>query len=342
MKTLTNESGSVIVFITFMIVLLMIMVGFGLDTGMMTYTRNSGQSAIDAAALSAVAGLPEAQRTSSDTPVTNRATAYNSQNNYVTSNQNPIASTNVSYVSYDFTTNSITYGVTRAAANGVRVAMETANDDPLKPPAFLTPLLRLMGQSASSSNSVSVSAVATIQARPAIPIALWSTQCGTGNPLQTDVQIEMQHPDQSDAGENACWTTFFDCSSGAPDIKGGFTTASTCSGSAIDGNLKIGSLICQNKGQVNTVLSAAQDFFLDTPANNGQWFIIPVLSGSGNCSPDNPTGVVDFAKIKVTSIDKTGNPKYIKADIQCGQSLNSLQSSLCFSHRLVRESTKGY
>jgi Flp pilus assembly protein TadG len=342
MQNLTNEQGSVLVFITLMIVILMVMVGFGLDTGFMTYTRNTGQSALDAAALSAVSGLPDARRTNSDAPVNNRAVVYNSDNNYVTSNQNPIASTNVSYVTYDFSTGAIAYGVSRNAANGVRVAMESANNDPLQAPAFLTPLLKLMGKSASASNPVSVSAVATIQARPAIPIALWETQCGVGNPPQTDVKIEMQHPDQTDTGENACWTTFFDCSSGAPDIKGGFTTASTCSGSGIDGNITIGSLICQNKGQVNTVLGAAQDFFLDTPANFGQWWIIPVLSGGGNCSPTNPTAVKDFAKIRVTKVDKTGNPKYIQADIQCGQSLNALDESLCFSHRLVREPTKGY
>jgi len=339
---LTNDRGSVLVFITFMIVILMVMVGMGLDTGYMSYSRNTGQGAVDAAALAAVSGLPDAKRLNSDAPVNNRAAAYTGANSYTGSNTNAIGSANVTYVHYDFATNTITdYNATRASANGVRVAMETANGHPVQSPAFLTPLLRLIGNSASSANNVNVSAVATIQARPAIPIALWQTQGGDGNPPQTNVKIEMQHPDQNDAGENACWTTFFDCSSGAPDIKGGFTTASTCSGAGIDGNLTLGSLICQNKGQVNTVLGAAQDFFLDNADNNGKWFIIPVLSGGGNCSPTNPTAVVDFAKIKVTAIDKTGNPKYIKADLQCGQSLDSTESSLCFSHRLVREKEPG-
>ena len=59
MKTLKNERGSVLVFITLMIVLLMIMVGMGLDTGHLTYTRAQGQAAVEAAAaLSAVTGLP--------------------------------------------------------------------------------------------------------------------------------------------------------------------------------------------------------------------------------------------------------------------------------------------
>jgi Flp pilus assembly protein TadG len=333
-----------------MIVVLMVMVGIGLDTGHMTYSRNTAQGAVDAAALAAVSGLPEAKSTNSDAPVNNRAAAYTGTNTYTGSNTNAIGSANVTYVQYDYASNTITdYNASRANANGVRVAMETANGRPVQSPAFLTPLLRLMGNSASSANNVSVSAVATIQTRPAIPIALWETKCGTkvgtppAYPLQPNVKIEMQHPDQNDAtGENACWTTFFDCSSGAPDIKAGFVTAGTCSGSSIDGNVGLGSMICQNRGQVNTVLGGAEDFFLKTPSNVGKWFIIPVLSGGGNCAPDNPTGIVDFAKIKVSAIDKTGNPKYIVADIQCGQSLDSTESSLCFTHRLVREPGKGY
>jgi Flp pilus assembly protein TadG len=347
MKNLTNDRGSVIVFITLMIVVLMVMVGIGLDTGYMTYSRNTSQGAVDAAALAAVSALP----TRNPATVQARAALYNSNNTFTGSGSNQIGATNVSYVSYDYISNTITdYNAPIATANGVRVALETANGRPVQSPAFLTPLLRLMGNSASSPNNVNVSAVATIQTRPAIPIALWQTKCGTGvgtppvYPLQTNVKIQMQHPsndNQDPAGENACWTTFFDCSSGAPNIREGFTTASTCSGSAIDGNISIGSMICQNRGQVNTVMGEVQDFFLDTPSNVNKWFVIPVLSGGGNCAPDNPTGVVDFAKIRVTAVDKTGNPKYIKADIQCGQSLDS-DSSVCFTHRLVREPGKGY
>ena len=58
MSRANNEKGGVIVFMTFMIVLLMIMVGMGLDTGYLTYTRSQGQAAVDAAALAAVSGLP--------------------------------------------------------------------------------------------------------------------------------------------------------------------------------------------------------------------------------------------------------------------------------------------
>jgi len=317
-----------------MIVLLLVMVGIGLDTGYMTYSRNTGQAAVDAAALAAVSGLPSARATGSDTPVTSRATAFTA-NNYTGSGSNPIGSANVSYVQYDFTSNRIlNYGVTRDVANGVRVALEDSSA--VRPPSFLTPLLNLMGISTPGSHAVNVSAVATITARPAIPIALWSSRCAAGNPVQSAVKIEMQHPDQNDSGENSCWTTFFDCSSGAPDIKAGFQTASTCSGATIDGNITLGSMICQNKGQVNTVMKTAEDFFMDK-AVAGNWWIIPVIKGTGNCDAKDPSKVVDFAKIQVTKVDRTGSPKYIVANLQCGQSLNALDESFCFTHRLVRE-----
>src|SRR5678815_1705390 len=125
MTTLKNQHGSVLVFVTLMIVILMVMVGLGLDTGQMTYVRNQGQAAVDAAALAAISGLPQAQATGNPSEVVNRAAAYNSTNNYVESPTNQIGSSNVSYVKYDFATNTITnYNEPMMSANGVRVALE--------------------------------------------------------------------------------------------------------------------------------------------------------------------------------------------------------------------------
>src|SRR5688572_15890024 len=330
MSSVTNDKGSVLVFMTLMIVLLMIMVGMGLDTGQLTYSRTTGQAAVDAAALSAVSALPSRI----DADVKTRAGAFASNNNYVDSPNNQIQGKNVSYVKYDFDTNQITnYSEPIATANGVRVALEAGSA--IKTPAFLTPLLKLFGSSAPGSNNVNVSAVSVITSKPSIPIALWSGMC-PANGVEYNVKIQMQHPDQkADGNENSCWTTFFDCSSGAPDIKAGFTTAGSCSGSALYGNLALGSMICQNKGQVNSVLQEAKDFFA---ANPNRWWVVPVLTGSGNCDPDNPTGVVNFAKIYPTDVVTTGNPKYIQAKVECGPELiNDPELSLCFSHRLVRQ-----
>ena len=336
MPSLSNEKGSVLVFMTLMIVLLMIMVGMGLDTGQLTYSRSTGQAAVDAAALSAVSALPS--RIAAD--VETRAAAFASNNNYVNSPNNMIGSTNVSYIQYDFTTNQITnYSAPIATANGVRVALEQATNSAIATPSFLTPLFHLFGSSAPGANNVNVSAVSVITSRPSIPIALWSGMCPQ-NGVEYLRQIQMQHPDQKDGNENSCWTTFFDCSSGAPDIKAGFTTAGSCSGSGFAGNLALGSMICQNRGQVNSVLQAAKDFFAAHP---NRWWVVPVLSGGGNCDPDNPTGIVNFAKIWPISIVTTGNPKYIEAKVECGPELiHDLETSLCHSHRLVREPGKGY
>jgi Flp pilus assembly protein TadG len=344
MQTVRDEQGSVLVFVTLMIVILLVMVGMGLDTGQITYTRNMGQAAVDTAALAAVSGLPARD----DAQVKARARGFNATNNYTNSAADAIKDADVTYVKYDFASNTITnYSEPIATANGVRVSRESGHG--ITTPVFLTPLMNLLGITTAGTQTVNVSAVATITSRPAIPIAIWTNQCGPAPtnptdpwPVQPNVQIEMQHPDQSDSAENSCWTTFFDCSSGSPDIKAGFTAATGCSGKSLDGNLAKGSFICNNKGQVNSVMKAAQDFFLDTPANVGKWWIIPVINGTKNCSPTNPTEVVDFAKIKVTAIQDTKSPKFIQADVQCGLSLDALDVSLCFNHRLVREKGKNY
>ena len=57
MGKLRNDKGSVLVFVTLMVVVLLIMVGMGLDTGSLTFSRSMGQRAVDMAALAAAAGL---------------------------------------------------------------------------------------------------------------------------------------------------------------------------------------------------------------------------------------------------------------------------------------------
>jgi Flp pilus assembly protein TadG len=336
MQAVRNERGSVIVFVTLIIVLLLVMVGLGLDTGQLTYVRNQGQAAVDAAVLAAVSGLPSRD----DDQIKSRAAGFNSTNDYVESPTNQIGSANVSYIQYDFNTNTITdYAAPIATANGVRVALEQANGGGITTPMFLTPLLNFLGFSAPGTKDVNVSAVSVISTQPAIPIALWSGLCaGSG----TDVIIKMQHPDQkSDGGENACWTSFLDCPSGAPDIKAGFETAGSCSGNAISGKIHLDTPICLNKGQVNSVLGTAEQFFMvDHPY---RWWLVPVIEGGGNCAPSNPSKITNWAKIYPKEVVKTGDPKYIRADVVCGPELiyQDLESSLCFSHKLVREPSKG-
>lgn len=339
MSSVKNEKGSVLVFITLMIVLLMIMVGMGLDTGELVYTRSTGQAAVDAAALSAVTALPAAIAKSDDSQVKSRAAAFASTNNYTGSSKNQIGDANVSYVKYDFLNNKVTdYNVALASASGVRVALEA--DSAMKTPAFLTPLMKLFGSNsaASGSNNVSVSAVSVITARASIPIALWSSQCGLPvTAKKSDVQIKMQPP----GSETACWTTYLDKSSGSPDIKALFDASGSCSDLPI-GDVDIGIPIYENKGGVTSVFDTAQSFFED-PLHTGRCWLLPVITPpvGGNCNIKDPTPIVDWAQLCYTKTVVEGKDKYIQGDITCGKSLNNTPDSLCYSNRLVREPNKG-
>jgi len=340
--SMNNQRGSVLIWMTLMIVLLMVMVGMGLDTGQITYARNQAQSAVDAAALAAVSGLPSSQIAGNTTEIQNRATAFNSKNDYVSSGSDGIKSSDVSLIHYDFTKNTIdSYNEPLATANGVRVARSADTNHPVTTPVFLTPLMNLLGISTPGTQQVNVSAVSTIRSEPAIPIALWGGLCGPNGTEVDDVQIKMQHPTKTGLGENACWTTFFDCSSGASDIKALFDVSDSCSGKA-PGDVEIGSQICQNRGQVNSTLQRADNFFMKEHPNS--WWLVPVIGGGGNCDPSNPAKVTNWAKIYPTSVDDKGNPKSITANIVCDPNLrNSLiNTNLCYSHRLVREPNKGY
>ncbi|HEY7217389.1 MAG TPA: pilus assembly protein TadG-related protein [Candidatus Binatia bacterium] len=333
MSSSSNDKGSVLVFVTLMIVLLMIMVGMGLDTGELVYTRSTGQAAVDAAALSAITALPAARAANDPSLVENRAAAFVSKNDYTGSSKNPITKTNVSYVQYDFATNKVTnYGVAMGVANGVRVALEQSAGTAMATPAFLTPLFNLFGASAPGSNNVSVSAVSVMTGIPSIPIAMWSQLC-SGSSTVPDVLLAQQNP----GSENSCWTTYLDKSSGGSDIKALFQASQECTGLPV-GNVDIGIAIYENKGQVASVYDTAKNFFEAYP---GRCWTIPVITGAGNCNAKDPTPIVDWAKMCYKGINKNGAHSWIKADITCHQDINQTTDLLCFSNRLVREPAKG-
>lgn len=131
MRLLKNEQGYVLIFATLMFVLLLIIVGMGLDTGHLAYVRSQGQPAVDAAALAAASAVPSGNWST----VTDRAAKFNpggtnpgTGNNYVDSPNNEIDHKNVTLVKYDNTTGGLTTsGVNITNANGARVALENKN-----------------------------------------------------------------------------------------------------------------------------------------------------------------------------------------------------------------------
>src|SRR5213594_911999 len=111
MQPIKNEQGYVMVFATLMIVLLLIMVGMGLDTGHLAYIRSQGQPAVDAAALAAASAIPSGNKPT----VEDQAAQFNSGgttpgpgNNYVDSPNNQIRRKNVTLIHYDPATRTIT------------------------------------------------------------------------------------------------------------------------------------------------------------------------------------------------------------------------------------------
>ena len=342
MGSVNNEKGAVLVFITLMIVLLMVMVGMGLDTGQLTYTRSQGQAAVDAATLSAVSGLPMG-----DAQVKERVKAFNSNNDYLNSPNNPIKDSNITYVQYDSATGAITSLPDITGANGVRVALETTNPytsvvagTAMQSPVFLTPLMRLFGQSSAPSKvAVSVSAVAAMRARPSIPIAVYSSVCN-GSTTVPDVELVAY----AATSDNSCWTTYWTPPVNDPTVEAKFTNTKTCSnlGGMGNGPIQLGN------GVTTPVYGEAESLF---SADWKKCWMVPVVPTGSSCNRQD--NIVDWAKIcptqviypgggggKTTCPDGSSN-KCIIASVTCGQSLYRTTDTLCFSSRLVREPKSG-
>jgi Flp pilus assembly protein TadG len=334
MSSIRNEDGSVLVFMTLMIVLLMIMVGMGLDTGQLTYTRATGQGAVDAAALSAVSAIP----TSDINQVRTRATAFATANTHLDSAKNPITGAHVTLMKYDFATGNLVAEPDITLANAARVALETKNpydagatNSPMKSPLFLTPLFNLFGINMGKTADVSVSAVAVATAIPTLPIVVYDSQCNL-NPIKIRAT--------SDPLETGCWTTFFDSSTSKPDVVGLMKATATCDG--ISQGVRKGDIIHLNDGTQKPDYDAADDLF---KAFTGQCWIVPVVKAPLSTAKSNNCGgweeIVDFAKICPTEVVSTKSPKYIQANITCGQDPNTSRDALCFASRLVRDKASG-
>ena len=285
MHATDNERGTVLIFVTLSIVLLLIMVGMGLDTGHLVYIRAQGQAAVDAAALSAASAIP----TGSNTEVNSRAAAFNSKNNYAGSSKNLITGGNINYVQYSPTDGSITTsGVTIANANGVRVALETKNPHTGTSPAtamisqlFLMPLLNLFGGQANDTANLSVSAVAVVKAAAGLPIAIEAARCTASNPqklLQT-----------SSKADNSGYTTYWIDSSSATEIKALLKSSSTCGGGMPA--VGVGFPTQLNNGQITSVYSDFEDVF---KAHPGDCYLIPVVRDGSKWNQTEP--IIDFAK----------------------------------------------
>jgi Flp pilus assembly protein TadG len=341
MKSHNSERGSVIVFITLMIVLLLIMVGLGLDTGQLTYSRSQGQAAVDAAALAAVSGLP----TGSSSQVDQRVAAFNSNNDYVNKASNLIGGANITYVQYDATTGAINNlpGITNA--NGVRVALEEKNPYTgttpgrgISTPAFLSPIMNLFGQTVSATTNVNVSAVAVLRALPSIPIAIKEGVCN-GSTTVSNVKIR-----EKGGPDNSCWTTYMDSASSDAEkrVRDLFEASTSCSGlPANSERITIDTPIELNANTERSTYEKANELF--RVSNRDACWIVPVISSTASCT-GSPSKIHDWARICPTDVVGEGesdSERYIKVNLTCRQEIFRAEDNLCFSPRLVRDTKSG-
>lgn len=380
MKPIRDEKGSVLVFVTLMIVLLMIMVGLGLDTGHLAYVRSQGQPAVDAAALAAASAIP----TGSPDTVYERVKQLNfvkgtndGGNAYLDSPNNLIDAKNVTLINYNGATGDITAAtgtssVSTGNANGVRVALEATNPyggtvgAAMKSPLFLTPLFNLFGQTVSGTQNVSVSAVAVIQATPGMPIAIagcapTSAGCtgGTGTAADPYTNCKLLQVDSSNNGtdpendwdngkfQDSGWTTFNVPSANAPAIKALVGNSSTC-GNIPPVNIGAG-CIYLNNGQITPILTEFEKVYkhngdqlsgASTAPYPNDWGILPVVSPSIG-NFNQCEPVISFAKFGIRDVVQNGSDKYLLGDLICNWSINNVGGTGCYTTRLVRDKKSG-
>ena len=342
MHSVKNERGSVLIFATLIIVLLLIMVGMGLDTGHLAYVRSQGQPAVDAAALAAAAAIP----TGNLTTVTDQAAKLNpgggnpgTGNNYMDSSNNKIAPNNVTLVHYDNVTGSITTsGVTidpsapqNVRANGVRVALE--NNNPyggtagaaMKSPLFLTPLFNLFGQTANATADVSTSAVAVIRALPGLPIVVTDSLCGGKT-----VTLDFQTGGSSTAG----WETYYIDNASTSQVRDLWAALPFCSGQPV---VDIG--YCGNvaNGVNQTIVDATLKPMFQ--ANPNDCYLIPVVKTGGNFNQcQTIKDWASFCPDKTNPFPSTGK---LQGTVTCGQSTWTSRDTKCYVPFLVRDTKSG-
>jgi len=368
MNKLTNDAGSVLVFITLMIVLLMVMVGMGLDTGYLTFSRSMGQRAVDMAALAGAAGLAKGDATAIQSNI-QQIMVTGTTNDYVGRSKNVIDPTvngnNVTLMTYDFTANKITGTTTDITkANGVRVALETTNpwtktssNSAVSTPAFLTPLINLFGggASAAGANNVNVSAVAVAAAQPGLPIALGVSDADICSWVGTNAQIPFDQSTSSKANSpnNSGWTTYLDQSVSKTDIVAAIHQIAACQGT---GAVGIGTDICLNNGVQAPDIRAFEELIGTNSDGTQKCYLAPVVDPTSvfnNCNtpirnyalicPLAVCGPGINGSVNQSMCDPAAKNKYILAKVKrCGiTDPNENGLGQCYSLKLVREPSVG-
>jgi hypothetical protein len=195
-------------------------------------------------------------------------------------------------------------------------------------PLFLTPLIRLFGQTVNATENVSVSAVAVLKASPGLPLAIEQARCGQPNPQKL---IQAGNPKDDNSG----YTTYSVQNASATQIRALLKRARTCGIPA----MAAGSPIQLNNGAIPAVYSDFQNVF---QANPGKCYLIPVVRTGSKWNQSEK--IVDFAKFcpdPNQPVVQNGNEKYIQGNVTCGQNPYNATGLSCYAPTLVRDVKSG-
>lgn len=349
MNQLRDQNGSVLVFITLMIVLLLVMVGLGLDTGQLAYTRGTAQPALDAAALAAASGIP----TGSEIEVRNRATFFNSTNTFTGSATTAIAQANVTLMKFtlanpaDSTNKNYTLAqaASIATANAARVALETNNpydagatNTPIKSPLFLTPLFNLLGASTQGTQNVSVSAVAVSTGMVGLPMAVEQARCAGPNPTKLLQSSSSEENKGKAFNDTSGYTTYWINATNPGTIQEFLRVSDDCSGGLA---ALSGAGFCTNLNN-GAIVSVYDDFENLFRANPGKCFLIPVVpNGSDWQRCQNIMYFGTWCPDPSTPTVKNGNDRYLLGNLTCPTDPTAATNLKCYTQVLVRDKASG-
>ena len=354
MKNLENESGAVLVFVTLVVVLLLILVGMGLDTGHLTFVRSQGQRAVDAAALAGAAGVAKGDPIA----VEENIEALNATNDYVKALKNPIdgsiSGKNVMLVKYNQASGTIEPAGSMVEANAVRVSLEQQNPytdestaSAVNSPLFLIPLLNLLGFNTSTTANVNVSAVATIKAIPGIPLALG----GCPEVGENQQVLFNQTPSGGENPNNSGFTTYSVPATSVPNLVELINNIINCQAGV--GTAGVGDPICLGNG---AQIPVVREFEKLVDRDGANCYVAPVVKPIKNFNGCDEE-IQSWASICPKAVcvpgatknqDLCTKPKgsgnhYLVANVEsCGNTnLNQPNISQCYVTRLVREKEVG-
>jgi hypothetical protein len=185
--------------------------------------------------------------------------------------------------------------------------------------------LNLFGQATNNTADVSVSAVATIQALPGLPIVVVEGLCDKGN-----VTLDFQSGGKSTAG----WETYYIDATSTTEVRNLWRALPDCAGQPVVdigycGNIANG----VNRTIFNEIL---RPMFKNNP---NDCYLIPVIKQGGNLT--SCQNIKDWARFCPAPGDAAFPNEGLYGTVTCGQSTWTSRDTKCYVPRLIRDAKSG-